>query len=131
MGVVVVAVAAVTVLFARQRFLEAIDEIEIGATSLGQGDLGTARVGFAAAGSDFESAQSHLDAWWVYPARAMPVLSQNVDVLREVAPTGVALSARALESATVVDYEQLRRPEGGVELAVLGELPRPVGPGVG
>ncbi len=125
-GVVIVGVAAVTVVLARERFVEAIDEIEAGATALGQGDLSTARLTFGAAGADFDAASEHLDAWWLTPARGVPVLAQNLEVLQEVADTGSALSTTAFESAAEVDYDLLGGATGGIELGVLASFRDPL-----
>lgn len=94
------------------------------------GGLGTdtaesTRRQFEAAADEFARADEVGGAWWLAPARAVPVLAQHVQLGRDATRSGQELGTVAATVSTQVTDERLRRPEGGVDLVRLASLQAP------
>jgi len=64
----------------------------------------------------FEEADASFSAWWVQPARAVPVLSQHLAALQAATTSGATVTARASASADVVDLDALRYTDGRIDV---------------
>ena len=94
--------------------------------SVGSEDPTRVQDRFDRAGTAFEDLSVAADAWWLVPARVVPILGPNVEVVRQAADSGARLSGVAGEVSTSVDQDKLRRPSGGIDLATLASLDTPV-----
>lgn len=74
----------------------------------------------------FDAVADLADSWWMLPARAVPVVAQNVAVLRHAARAGADLNTVAATLAEDVDYEQLQQPDGSVDLERLRSFQSPL-----
>jgi len=97
------------------------------AAAASRGGLEAASGGSGArAGSDldearrsFEEADRYFSAWWVQPARVVPVLSQHLGALHAATSSGAIVTARASASAEAVDLDGLRYTDGRIDVARL------------
>ena len=69
---------------------------------------------------------SEASAWWLAPARALPLVGPNLELARTAAGTGADLNLAAADLSESVDQDALRRAEGGIDLAVLAAMDDPV-----
>ncbi|MFN7150907.1 MAG: DUF4012 domain-containing protein, partial [Microthrixaceae bacterium] len=83
-------------------------------------DAATVRFGQAAA--TFETVGRASDAWWLLPARAVPVLGHHVELVRAAATAGAGLNLAAADVATTVDADEIRAPGGGIDLAAVAAI---------
>lgn len=90
------------------------------------GDNVAAAAAFDSAVEDFERARSRVGAPWVSLARLVPGVGPNIGVLQESVGLGVDLTSAARSVAEAVDFEQIQRLEGGVDLEVLESFEVPV-----
>jgi hypothetical protein len=91
-----------------------------------QSDLEGTAAQLASARSEFADARRTLDAWWVRPAAAVPVVAQHWRVLHAAAMSGDELAAtgeRALREPTLTD---IRIIDGRVPLDRLAAIGPPV-----
>ena len=121
-----VASGAAVALTQRDRILEAADRTSAGVAALGAGDVDDGTAGFEEAAEEFSAVVGVTDAWWAAPARATPVVAQNLDAVRTVARAGARLNATAVDLGAEVDYDELRLPDGRVDLARLASVRGPV-----
>jgi hypothetical protein len=93
--------------------------------SLGTESAASTQQLFNDAADDFAQAAEVGDAWWLAPARAVPVLAQHIQLGRDATSSGQELGTVAAKVSTQVTDERLRRPEGGIDLARLAALQAP------
>lgn len=74
---------------------------------------------FDGAAAQFAEVERASDAWWLLPARAVPVLGPHVELVRAAATAGTDLNLAAADIATTVDADEIRAPGGGVDLAAV------------
>ncbi len=117
---------AVVALTQRAQVVEAADRTKDSVRALSNGDAGGGAAGFESAAADFSSVVEATDAWWTVPARMTPVVAQNLNAVRTVAASGAQLNAAAAVVTTQVDYDQLRLPDGRIDLERLTAFSRPV-----
>lgn len=96
---------------------DAAESITAAADLAREGDTAAAEAKLADGKRSFDTAARSGDAWWAQPARLVPVGAQHAATVRTVAHTGSDLSAAALNLAREVDYDALRRPDGGIDLS--------------
>lgn len=105
-GAAVGAIAAASAVGPLRRGLdEATTTID--ATTLST-DHGSTGAGLLRADEDFTQARRALEAWWVRPARVVPVVAQHWRVLRAAALTGDQLASsgrRALDAPALADIQ--------------------------
>lgn len=102
------------------RNLQTATDATISAINAAQdGDTISASASLATARSSFDRAASAGSSWWSAPAKLVPVGAQHASVVTTVSETGTNLSAAAADLATSVDYDALRLPGGGVDLAAV------------
>lgn len=89
-------------------------------------DPTAAQAGFEDAAAQFGAISERADSWWLYPARAVPVLGPNVEVVRAASASGAGLGGAASELSTTVDQDALRGDRGGIDVAVLASLEEPI-----
>ncbi len=73
----------------------------------------------------FGAAVERADAWWMWPSRALPVLGPNLAAVRSAAVAADDLAGTAAELSTEVDFDAVRRPDGGVDVATLASFAEP------
>lgn len=84
------------------------------AARTGDGSASSERL--AEAGDDFADARSRLDAWWARPALAVPGVARQLQALRAMAASGVALSRAGARAVAAVDTDDLKLTDGTVPL---------------
>ena len=124
--VIGLAVAGVVGLAARTTVESAVDNTRQGAAAVRDGETGGATELLNEASSGFDSVSNRLGAVWLFPARMVPGVAQNLDALRAGAVMGRDLNSSAAFAATSVDYQELRQEGGGVDLAQLKATEVPV-----
>mgnify|MGYP003375926007 FL=1 len=124
--VIGLAVAGVVALGARNSVETAVDDTRRGAAAVRDGETGGATELLNEASAGFEDVSTRLGAVWLFPARMVPGVAQNVDALRAGADMGSDLNGSAAFAATSVDYQALRQEGGGVNLAQLKDTEVPV-----
>ena len=124
--VIGLAVAGVVGLAARTTVESAVDNTRQGAAAVRDGETGGATELLNEASSGFDSVSNRLGAVWLFPARMVPGVAQNLDALRAGAVMGRDLNSSAAFAATSVDYQSLRQEGGGVDLAQLKATEVPV-----
>ncbi|MEJ5255104.1 MAG: DUF4012 domain-containing protein [Acidimicrobiales bacterium] len=120
---VALAVSAITARSALQR---GVSSARSGLEMIRAGDHEQAANRFERAAAAFSSAQDALASAWSQPARALPVVSQQVDALLSVSRAGSELSRSAADMAANAPYQQLRSKSGRVDLDRVRAMQRPV-----
>lgn len=112
-------VAGVAVLDQRDEVAAARQELEAGVAAARRGETVAARRHLDAATASLTSVVDRLDSWSVQPARAIPVLAQNLDATRRsvlaVQQTGTTLA----QATTALDLDGVRSEGGTVDVAAL------------
>jgi hypothetical protein len=120
-----VAVAAVFGLQQRSAVQSAVDRTRAAVDAVGGEDPAAARARFTEASDAFGAIADAGDAWWLAPARALPLVGPNLDLVRVAASTGADLNDAAAGLSSSVDQDALRRPDGGIDLTVLAGMDGP------
>jgi hypothetical protein len=89
-------------------------------------DVGAARSYFEDGASKFHDVAESASSWYFWPSRLVPVVAQNVAVVRDLATAGEGLANAAAVTVSEVDYESLVLPEGGVNLGAIAAFRDPV-----
>ena len=93
-----------------------------GLDAASSGDDAASASAFTTADLEFAAASDTTDAWWMLPARAVPVLAPHVEAVRDIAGEGQRLAALGADQAAVLDVRGLSTPDGGLDLASIAEL---------
>lgn len=104
----------------------AVDSAVDGISLAQAGDTEGATAKFDSASQKFSDVAESSSAWWLFPTRLVPVVSQNVAVVPVMSEAGASLSDAAGRMTSEVDYGRLRRDGGGVELGLLAQFREPV-----
>lgn len=127
--VLIVAVLSVASALAASRasssVAAAIDETRDGVDAVRTGQEGAGEA-FARASEDFSAADSYVGAPWIAPARLVPIVGPNLAVLHTGVQLGERLTNAAGDVAMTVDFDQVQRPDGGVDLDVLESFSTPI-----
>lgn len=125
-GILGIGLAAILALTTRSTLTEAVDESRAAAARLSTGGGGEQEAAtFRDSQNDFESVASAATSWWVVPARLVPVVSQHVAALGEIADAGAELAGAAAAVSEKVDYDRLQLPDGGLDVAELASFRAP------
>ena len=125
-GVVALATASVAALLARGALDRAVDDARSGLRAVEDGEAATAEAALGDAAASFDDGAGLVTAWWVAPARTVPVLSQHLHALGEVATVGGDMARQAAETAATADPQDLRYEDGQLDLALLESARDPV-----
>jgi hypothetical protein len=93
-----------------------------GVSAARAGDDSSAENAFARAEEELAVASADADSWLLAPARAVPVLAQHVEVVRDVVEEGRSLAALSTDQIATLDVRGLSQPGGGVDLERVEEL---------
>lgn len=104
---------------ARKDLLAAVDHTTAAVDTAKSGDAAQAAHDFDEAAARFNTVAADTDVWWLAAARAVPVVAQNLTAVRDAAAAGGRLARSAANTAEGVDYDRIRRSDGGIDLAVL------------
>ncbi len=121
-----VASGAAVALTQRGRILDAADQTTDSVRALGSGESDEGAAGFEHSADEFRSVVRVTDSWWAAPARMTPVVAQNLEAVRTVAATGARLTDAAGALGAEVDYDQLRLPDGRIDLERLAAFAGPI-----
>lgn len=105
---------------------DGVEAAQEGVRALQNADRSGASISLASATSRLAEASDRANSWWASVGTAVPVLSQNLRVVQGVARTGSELSQVARDLVEEVNYEELRLPSGGVDLAALESIRQPL-----
>lgn len=95
------------------------DSMRVAADELEAGDRAAAARHLDATSDQLRSARQSLTAWWMAPARTLPLLGHHIDVLDGVTADGAAMADTA---AGIVGAPGWVLDEGAVDLAVVEDL---------
>lgn len=93
-------------------------------TEAGRGDIGGADRDFLDAGANFHAARRRVDAWWSRPARAVPIVAQQLRAAGALASAGQDLSRTAVRAIAIADAKDLRIQAGRISLEKIEALDR-------
>jgi hypothetical protein len=117
---------AVTLMQQRGTLLAAVDAGEAGLREARSGDAIAARASFVSARAGLGDAHRALGRWWVQPARAVPVLAQNLRALDGVLAAVADLADRGRSAAAAGDPDHLQTADGAVDLTAVTALQAPL-----
>lgn len=113
------AVGAVAALVSAPAVLRAAEHSRSAVASLQDGDGAAASTAMQAASEEFDTANRLVGSWWASGAQLLPFAGANVSAARDVVSVGAELTGGASVLLEDLDFERLRGPEGGVDLAQL------------
>lgn len=119
-----VGLAGAATLLAQPSARDAVDAARAGLSAARSGNSDEATAELQRATAEFERANSTLG--WAAPARAIPVLSQQLGALDVLTARGAALTERAAEATETADVRSVAITEGAVDLAALRDMETPV-----
>lgn len=93
-----------------------------GLAAAGRGDDAASVAAFTVADREFDAAAATADAWWLTPARGVPVLAPHIDAARDVSTQGRSLAALGADQAAVLDIRGLSTATGGIDLGAVADL---------
>lgn len=85
-----------------------------------------AAAGFADAEASFNAARSAVDAPWLSPVLALPVLGANLGAVRTGLDAGVELASAAQATASAAPYDKIHLVNGRVDLGEIDAMVAPV-----
>ena len=97
-----------------------------GLESLRGGDAPAAAVQLSDAADSLDSAHDKLSAWWVAPARLVPLVAQQAEAMTVLTGQGEALASTGSIAASKADYRRLRYSAGQVDVDQLRALQEPL-----
>lgn len=103
----------------------AVDDTQRAVNGANDADTAAVQQRFDTAASSFADLSAASDQWWYVPARSVPIVGPNFNLARTALAAGADLNETAATLSTSVDQQQLRRPDGGIDLAVLASLEAP------
>jgi hypothetical protein len=104
----------------------ATDESRAWLDAARQGDQQAVLGHLAAAATAFADAESSTSAWYVAPARALPLVGPQLDAVATVATNGRQIVEAATVAAEIADLQQLRVQGGRIDLPRLEALREPI-----
>lgn len=99
-----------------------VDSSQAGLAALRAGDQAGATAAFADAASAFADANDTANAWWMAPARIVPVLGPHVDAAQILTEEGAALAEVSARTAPAVSLDDLTTDDGRFRLDRIAEL---------
>lgn len=96
-----------------------------GVSAVGDSDTARAADLFAGAEASLERANSVANAWWVAPAKLVPVVAQQTRVLASVTSGGAELSGSAGRAVREADVQSFRYESGVLDLAAVEAAQEP------
>jgi hypothetical protein len=104
----------------------ATDESSAWLDAARQGDQEAVLGHLAAAATAFADAETATSAWYVAPARALPLVGPQLDAVSTVATNGRQIVEAATTAAEIADLQQLRIQGGRIDLPRLDALRGPI-----
>lgn len=115
----ITATAGVTILQQRGELSEARDQLEAGVHAARQGEADAAAAHLRDASLAVDRAIVRLDAWWMQPARGVPIVAQHVSAAHRTL-ISVRETADALVAASEsLHLETIRAPSGVIDIDAL------------
>lgn len=103
----------------------AVDQTQRAVNGADDADPAVVQQRFDTAATSFAGLADASDEWWYVPARSVPIIGPNFNLARTALGAGASLNRSAATLSTSVDQQQLRRPDGGIDVAVLASLEQP------
>jgi hypothetical protein len=123
---VALALAAYSVVRSRGDLDAGVDAARGGIDAASSGDLPRARGELERAAEHFDRADGLVGSVLLGPASWIPGVGPNVRMLQAATRSGARLTSSSARDLVRLDYDRLRRPEGGIDLATLASFRRPV-----
>jgi Protein of unknown function (DUF4012) len=102
-----------------------VRDVRIGLTSVGRGDAQPAAAALDHAAERFRDAGNRMDAWWVQPARVVPVVGRQWKALSAVAHTGEEVTTTGARLVAAADPARLTAAVGQVPIEAVAALHDP------
>ncbi len=102
------------------------DRAESGLESLRSGEGPQAAVELSDAADALGSAHDTLSAWWVAPARLVPLVAQQAEAMTALTGEGHSIATAGSTAASKADYRRLRYAAGQVDIDRLRALQQPL-----
>lgn len=119
-------IGVLALLAARPGLENGVDNAEAGLAAARNGEIEEAGVQFNRAETTLDSRATLLNAMWVAPARAVPVVGQHVRTLAAMAESGAAVAGAAREVTAVANAEQLQISGGRIDLMAVADSQEPL-----
>ena len=101
---------------------DGLDAARQGLDAARDGDDTTSAASFTSAGRSLSRAERAATAWWLAPARAVPVLAPHVAAVREAAGAAKDIAALSAEQIATLDLRGLSEGDGSISLPRIAEL---------
>ena len=122
-AVVIIAVGFAVAMFTIESHAsDGVTAARDGLAAASRGDDADSVSAFTVADREFAAATRTAEAWWLAPARALPVLAPHIDAARSVSAQGRSLAALGADQAAVLDIRGLSTPAGGIDLDAVADL---------
>lgn len=105
--------------------LWAASQVQASVASAGEGRTGEGSEQLARASAGFSVSHVLVSAP-LAPLRIVPVLSQHLELLERTSDEGIAIAEVGTKVLDVANYEDLKRPDGGIDLEHVRSLVEPV-----
>lgn len=106
---------------ARSAVERGIDAAEAGIAALGD-DSELARRKLEEAAASFAEGEADLAAWWVGPARSVPLVAQQLRAVTTMASSGRELSALVADTVELATTDAIRPRSGEIDLDAVSDL---------
>lgn len=125
-GVVLVALVGVAVWGARTDADEGVAAARRGLDAAQDGDRELALTELQQATAQLTSANERVSAWWLTPARYLPIVGPHLVAADELSGTGASVAAAAADAAEKADLDALRADGGRIDLEVVESMQGPM-----
>lgn len=105
---------------------DAIDTSKAAVDAARDGDTARAAELFGQAETEFTAVTDRTDAWWVRPARLVPIVSQHLEVIDTLAADGARIAATAAGAVEEADIDKLQPRAGAVDLDAVATMTEPL-----
>ena len=118
--------AGASALLAAAKVEDGISKAKAGLDSVQNGNRDQAVAKLGSSSAAFSDASDILGSWWATPARALPLVGQQLEAVKTMSDEGDALTGQAASAAGVVDYEKLRVRDGAIDISLLQQALTPI-----
>ncbi len=118
--------AAFAAIGARNDIAAGSDAARLGLESARDGDTVSATAQLAEGSAHLRQADRRLGAWWVDPARLVPIVGQHVEASRAATGPVAALVEASSVAIELADVDQLKLSGGAVDLSLITAMAQPL-----
>lgn len=127
-GAAIVVAAGATALFVvamiqvQSSASDGLDAARQGLDAASDGDDATSASAFAEAERSLSKAERAANAWWLAPARALPILAPHIEAVRHGAGAAQDIAALGAEQLSTLDLSGLSDADGTISLARVADF---------